>query len=287
MEKMGVVGVIGAGMMGAEIALCFAMHGSTVLLKDVSLALAEAGKKRLEKITDKWVHKGRMTSDDRTQVMERIRPLGDYSGFEKAEIVIEAVIEDVKVKGATYRDLEEVCGKECIFASNTSSLSISTLASFSKRPERFVGMHFFSPASVMKLIEVVPGIGTSQETAARAIEIGRSIDKEPVRVSDRAGFVINRLLFAFFNEAWRIVDEGVATPADVDKAVKLGLNHPNGVFEGQDFVGLDLALAVTTSLQEEFGDRFRPAPILKRMVAAGQVGRKAKKGWFDYGTEGK
>jgi 3-hydroxybutyryl-CoA dehydrogenase len=286
MEEARSVGVVGAGMMGAEIALCFAVHGSTVLLKDVSLALAEAGKGRAEKIANRWVEKGRMASEERSKVLERIRPLDGYSGFEKAKIVIEAATENEEAKGVIYKGLEAVCDEECIFASNTSSLSISGLATYSMRSEKFLGLHFFSPASVMKLIEVIPGIDTSEETIAKAMEIGRSIGKEPIRVSDRAGFVVNRLLFAFFNEAWRIVDEGVATPADVDRAVKLGLNHPFGIFEGQDVVGLDLALTVTTSLQEEYGDRFRPSPLLRRMVAAGHVGRKAKKGWFDYRTKG-
>lgn len=286
MEEASNVGVVGAGMMGAEIALCFALHGSTVLLKDVSLDLAETGRGRVERILGRWVEKGRMASEERPSVVERILPVATYAGFEKAEIVIEAVVEQADVKGRTYKELDDICDENCIFATNTSSIPISRLAAYTKRPEKFVGMHFFSPASVMKLIEVIAGIETSEEAMAKAMQIARSINKEPIRVADCAGFVVNRLLFAYFNEAWRIVNEGVATPADVDRAVKFGLNHPVGIFESQDVVGLDLALAVTGVLQEEYGDRFRPSPILKRMVEAGHIGRKAKKGWFDYRTKG-
>jgi 3-hydroxybutyryl-CoA dehydrogenase len=147
-------------------------------------------------------------------------------------------------------------------------------------------MHFFSPASIMKLVEVIPGLDTSEETIGKTMDIIREIGKEPIRVADRAGFLVNRLLFAFFNEAWRVVNEGAATPEDIDKAVKLGLGHPVGIFQLQDLVGLDNALAVSNILYEEYGERFKPSPLLKRKVAAKHIGRKAKRGWFDYGTEG-
>ncbi len=286
METLKNVGVVGAGMMGAEIALCFALGGSMVVLKDAKLELATAGRGKAERVLGRWVEKGRMTSEERTKVINRILPVATYEGFEKAEIVIEAVVEQAEVKGKVYKELNAVCNADCIIATNTSSIPISRLAAFSMRPEKFIGMHFFSPASVMKLVEVIPGSGTGEETIAKAIMIARSINKEPIRVADCAGFVVNRLLFAFFNEAWRIVAEGVATPADVDKAVKFGLNHPVGIFDSQDLVGLDLALAVTGMLQEEYGERFRPSPILKRKVEAGHIGRKAQRGWFDYRAEG-
>ncbi|MGD0661855.1 MAG: 3-hydroxyacyl-CoA dehydrogenase family protein [Syntrophorhabdales bacterium] len=286
MEEVNSVGVVGAGMMGAEIALCFAIHGSTVSLKDVSLDLAKAGRDRVERILGKWVEKGRMASEERPSIVERILPVATYAGFENAQIVVEAVVEQAEVKGKIYEELDGICDQNCIFATNTSSIPISRLAAYTKRPERFVGMHFFSPASVMKLIEVIAGIQTGEEAVAKVMEMARSINKEPIRVADCAGFVVNRLLFAYFNEAWRMVNEGVATPVDIDRAVKFGLNHPVGIFESQDVVGLDLALAVTTVLQGEYGDRFMPAPVLKRKVEAGHIGRKAKKGWFDYRTKG-
>lgn len=286
METVKDVGVVGAGMMGAEIALCFALSGSKVLLKDASLELAAAGRAKAERVLGRWVQKGRIASEEQTKVIDRIVPVATYEGFEKAEIVIEAVVEQAEVKKTVYKELGAVCNADCIIATNTSSIPISRLAASTARPDKFIGLHFFSPASVMKLVEVIPGMGTGEETAIRATAIVRSINKEPIRVADCAGFVVNRLLFAFFNEAWRIVYEGVASPADIDKAVKLGLNHPVGIFDSQDLVGIDLAFAVTSMLQEEYGDRFRPPPILKRKVEAGHTGRKASKGWFDYPAKG-
>jgi len=268
--------------MGAEIALSFALQGSRVLLKDIRRDLAETGKGRIGNILTKWGEKGKIDPDAIGKVLERVFPQEDYSGFEAVDLVIEAVLEEAELKGQVYRQVEEVCRHDCIIASNTSTIPITKLAAYTKRPDRFIGMHFFSPASVMKLVEVIPGLWTGEDTVRKASDAVRAIGKEPVRVKDCAGFLVNRLLFAFFNEAWRIVDEGVATPEDVDKAVKLGLNHPVGIFQGQDLVGLDLALANTLILQEEYGERYRPAPILRRKVAAGHLGRKTKRGWFNY-----
>ena len=282
MEHVKIVGILGAGMMGAEIALSFALQGAEALMKDVSLDLAEAGKKRLAGIVEKWEEKGKMEKGKGQKAVHLIRAQDDYSGFEDADLIIEAVLEDVDIKSKAFRELDAVCKPACIFASNTSSIPISQLAANTTRPDRFVGMHFFSPASIMKLVEVVPGLDTSEETTLKAMDIVREIQKEPVRVSDCAGFMVNRLLFAFFNEAWRIVEEGVATPEDVDKAVKLGLGHPVGIFWMQDLVSLDNALAVSNILYEEYGERFKPSPLLKRKVAAGHLGRKTQRGWFDY-----
>lgn len=276
------VAVVGAGMMGAEIALSFALKGTSVLLKDVSLDIAAAGKKRIEGVLSKWKAKGKIENEGIHGVLAHVIPRGDYGGFEEPDLVIEAAFEDLEIKSKVFRELDEVCRGDCIFASNTSSIPITQLAATTSRPGLFVGMHFFSPASVMKLVEVIPGLDTSDQTTAKVMDIVRQIDKEPIKVKDRAGFLVNRLLFAFFNEAWRIVEEGAATPEDIDKAVKLGLGHPVGIFQMQDLVGIDNALAVTGILQEEYGERFKPAPVLKRKVAANHIGRKTKKGWFDY-----
>lgn len=284
MEKLKRVAVVGAGMMGAEIALCFALHDITVLLKDLSLDLATAGKSRIEGILTKWEEKGKIEHEESRKTAERTLPQIDYSGYDEVDLVVEAVIEEVQAKRQVFSELDEVCRQDCIFATNTSSISITRLAGYTTRPDRFIGMHFFSPASIMKLIEVIPGLDTAEDTIQKTMDIARKIGKEPVRVSDCAGFVVNRLLFAFFNEAWRIVDEGVATLEDIDKAVKLGLGHPVGIFQMQDLVGLDLTMAVTNILYEEYGERFKPSPLLKRKVAANHLGRKVKRGWFDYRT---
>ena len=209
-------------------------------------------------------------------------PQDDYSGFNELDLVIEAALEDIDIKHKVFMELDEVCNERCLFASNTSSIPITKLAAGTSRPGLFIGMHFFSPASVMNLVEVIPGLDTSEITIGKAMDITREIGKEPVRVADRAGFLVNRLLFAFFNEAWRVVNEGAASPEDIDKAVKLGLGHAVGIFQLQDLVGLDNALSVSTILWEEYGERFKPSPILKRKVAANHIGRKVKKGWFGY-----
>jgi 3-hydroxybutyryl-CoA dehydrogenase len=282
MDTLSKVGVIGAGMMGAEITLSFALHGSVVLLKDISLDLSMAGKSRLEGILASWEEKGKIESDGRRKAIERVIPQDDYTGFDKVDLVVEAALEDIEIKRQVFSELDKVSKKDCIFATNTSSIPITQLAASTSRPDRFIGMHFFSPASIMKLVEVIPGVDTSEDTIGKTMDIVREIGKEPVRVVDRAGFLVNRLLFAFFNEAWRIVNEGVATPEDIDKAVKLGLGHPVGIFQMQDLVGLDNALAVSNILYEEYGERFKPSPLLKRKVAANHNGKRVKKGWFDY-----
>lgn len=282
MNTIDKVAVVGAGMMGSEIALCFALYGADVILKDISLDLSMAGKQKIEGILTKWEEKGKIDSEKRTKTIDLIIPQDDYSGFDDVDLVIEAALEDIKIKNKVFEELEESSKEDCIFATNTSSIPITQLAAGTSRPDRFTGMHFFSPASVMKLVEVIPGLDTSADTIDKVMEIVREIEKEPVRVADRAGFLVNRLLFAFFNEAWRMVNEGSATPEDIDKAVKLGLGHPLGIFQMQDLVGLDNALYVTGVLSDEYGERFKPPPILKRKVAANHIGRKTKKGWFDY-----
>ena len=278
------VAIVGAGMMGAEIALSFALHDSRVLLKDVNLNLSMAGKRRIEGIFSQWEIKGKIKPEVSKKAIGRIIAQEDYSGFDEVDLVVEAAIEEIGIKHRVFSELDDICKQECIFASNTSSIPITQLAASTSRPTLFIGMHFFSPASVMKLVEVIPGLDTSEETIGKTMDIVREIGKEPIRVADRAGFLVNRLLFALFNEAWRVVNEGAATPEDIDKAVKLGLGHPVGIFQLQDLVGLDNALAVSNILYEEYGERFKPSPLLKRKVAAKQIGKKAKRGWFDYGS---
>jgi 3-hydroxybutyryl-CoA dehydrogenase len=274
--------VVGAGMMGAEIALSFALRGAEVLLKDINLDLAKGGKNRIEGILAKWTVKGKIEKEEIGKVLGRIIPQDDYTGFDAVDLVVEAALEDLEIKRQVFREIDEVGKKNCIFATNTSSIPITQLAASTPRSDRFIGMHFFSPASIMKLVEVIPGLDTSEDTIQKTMDIVREIDKEPIRVPDCAGFLVNRLLFAFFNEAWRMVNEGAATPEDIDKAVKLGLGHPVGIFQMQDLVGLDNALAISNILYEEYGERYKPSPLLKRKVAANHIGKKVKKGWYDY-----
>jgi 3-hydroxybutyryl-CoA dehydrogenase len=274
--------VIGAGMMGAEIALCFASSEIEVILKDINMDFANSGKKRVEGIIAKWQEKGKISQEQRAKVLGSITPSADYAGFGDVDLVVEAALEDFKIKTQVFQELDKSCKKECIFSTNTSSIPVAQLAAVTTRPDRFIGMHFFSPASVMKLVEVIPGLDTSAETFEKVMNISREIGKEPVKAPDCAGFIVNRLLFAFFNEAWRMVNEGSATPEDIDKAVKSGLGHPVGIFQMQDLVGLDNAVAVSGILYDEYGERFKAAPILKRKVAAKHWGRKTGKGWYDY-----
>jgi 3-hydroxybutyryl-CoA dehydrogenase len=284
MDTLTKAAVVGAGMMGAEIALSFAVHGAEVILKDINLDLAKGGKKRVEGILAKWTEKGEIEKEEVEKVLGRIIPQDDYSGFEAVDLVIEAALEDFTIKSQVFKELDNVCKQECIFATNTSSIPVAQLAAVTSRVDHFIGMHFFSPASIMKLVEVIPGLDTSEETTSKSMAIAREIGKEPIQAPDCAGFLINRLLFAFYNEAWRMVNEGAATPEDIDKAVKLGLGHPVGIFQMQDLVGLDNALAISNILYEEYGERYKPSPLLKRKVAANHIGKKVKKGWYDYST---
>lgn len=282
MELIKNIGVVGAGMMGAEIALTFALSGTKVLLKDITLDLAETGKRKLGGVLKKWQEKGGIDTSKSAKAMDLIIPQDSYNAFDGVNLIIEAVIEEIEIKGSVFRELDKICKPDCIFASNTSSISISRLATFTSRKDRFIGMHFFSPASVMKLVEVIPGLDTAEDTTNRIIEVVREIGKEPIRVKDCAGFVVNRLLFSYFCEAWRIVSEGIASPEDIDKAVKLGLGYPAGIFQMQDLIGLDLTLEVCNTLYEEYGERFKPSPLLKRKVASNHLGKKTKRGWLDY-----
>jgi 3-hydroxybutyryl-CoA dehydrogenase len=274
--------VIGAGMMGAEIALCFASSGMEVVLKDINMDFANSGKKRIEGIVAKLQEKGKVSPEEATKIIGRITPTDIYDGFGDVDLVVEAALEVFDIKKQVFQDLDKACKAECIFATNTSSIPVAQLAATISRPDRFLGMHFFSPASIMKLVEVIPGLDTSAETMSKVMTISTEIGKEPVKAPDCAGFIVNRLLFAFFNEAWKMVNEGSATPEDIDKAVKLGLGHPVGPFQMQDLVSLDNALSVTNILFEEYGERFKAAPVLKRKVAANHCGRKVGKGWYDY-----
>lgn len=278
------IGILGAGMMGAQIALCFAVNGFDVVMKDSDLSLAEKGKKRLEKTFDKAVEKGRLSSDQRDEALNRIVPADDYGSFGDAELVIEAVFEDVELKKRLLGETDAACAPGCIIATNTSSIPITLLATSVKkdRRPRFAGAHFFAPAFIMKLVEVIPGLETSPETLDYLLNACRSVGKTPIPIKDTAGFVVNRVLFAMFNEAVRLVDEGVASCEDIDAACRLGLGHPLGPFALMDMADLSMAVSVGAILKEAHGDRFRFGNALKQRVYAGHLGRKSGQGWYSY-----
>lgn len=278
------VGIVGAGMMGSEIGLCFAMAGKTVILNDIKPELAENGKSKQETILRKNVEKGKLTEEQKNQILSRVQTSADLADLKDCDLIIEAAAEIVDVKQSIFRTLDRECKKETILASNTSSISITKLAECltEERKLNFSGMHYFSPASKMKLVEVIPTKFTSNETVQKIRAAAQEIGKDPITVKDVPGFVVNRMLNIFFIEAIRLLEENVASKEDIDKACKLGLGHPVGPIELLDITGLDLNLYVHTILREAYGDRFEPQPLLKEMVEEGRLGKKVKHGFYDY-----
>lgn len=278
------VGVVGAGLMGSEIALVFALAGKDVLLNDVSAERLGRALDSLGRVLDRGAQRGFYGAEQKESALARITTTTDLAAYADRDLVIEAVFEDEQVKAETYRKLGAICSAECILASNTSSISISVLASHVEpaRRARFLGTHFFSPVSRMKLVEVIPGLDTSEATVETAMQVCREAGKTPIKVRDVVGFAVNRVLHAFMIEAVRLVEEGVATPQDIDLACKLGLGHPIGPFELMDATQNSLSLQVQNILREAYGERFHPRPLLKQMVQAGYNGKRAGRGWYRY-----
>lgn len=287
--KIKKVGVVGAGMMGAEIALCFAKAGFEVVLGDVTKETAVKGKGRQETILDKSIKKGKFAPDKKEIVLNKVFPTGSLDDMADCDFVIEAVLEVLEIKTDIYKKLDNICKEECIIASNTSSISITKLAAAAgqKRAGKFIGTHFNSPASIMKLVEVIPGELTDQATIETTIELLYVIEKEPIKVKDVTGFALNRLFHVFSAEACRLLDEGVASAEDIDKVCVYGLGHPVGIFKLLDYMGHDLNIRVDQILFEAYGERFRPSPAMQRLVDAGLLGRKTGKGFHDYTDETK
>lgn len=281
------VAILGAGTMGAQIGLCFAVAGSTVVLKEPKLEMAEKGKALLEKILDKAIKKGRLNKELREEILERLIPAADYELFGDADLVIEAVFENVKLKKELLAEVDKVCNPGCIIASNTSSIPITLLATSVAKERRplFIGAHFFAPAFIMQLVEIIPGLETAEETTAEVLGLCEKIGKKPVRVKDTAGFVVNRLLFAFFAEAVRLLDEGVASCEDIDIACRLGLGHPMGPFALMDMADMTMALDIGNLLKDAHGDRFRFGTALHQKVYAEHMGRRSGQGWHKYGKD--
>ena len=274
--------VIGAGTMGWGIAQVFATAGYSVALCDRDISFAEKGKSAMSAGLKKLVDREKIKSDEADRILSNVTPY-EIDNIPQCSLVIEAIYEDMGVKKELFKKLEGLLPDDAVFATNTSSLSITELAGCLKDPSRVVGMHFFNPAVVMKLVEVIGGAHTDEKVTDRIVAISEEIGKTPVRVNESAGFVVNRLLIPMINEAVSVFAEGVSSAADIDTAMKLGANHPLGPLSLGDLVGLDVCLAIMEVLQSETGDdKYRPHPLLKKMVRAGKLGRKSKEGFFKY-----
>lgn len=280
MEK---IFVLGAGTMGSGIAQTFAQKGYEVIIRDIKDEFVDKGLEGINKGLTKLVSKGKMTEEEKEDILSRISGTTDMTMAEDCDLIIEAAVEKMDIKKQIFSELDKICKEETILASNTSSLSITEVASATNRPDRVIGMHFFNPAPVMKLVEVIKGMATSQDTFNKVKELAVAIGKEPVEVAEAPGFVVNRILIPMINEAFGIMAEGIACPEDIDKAMMLGANHPMGPLALGDLVGLDVCLAIMDVLYKETGDsKYRAHSLMRKYVRAGWLGRKTRKGVYDY-----
>ncbi|MBQ2063730.1 MAG: 3-hydroxybutyryl-CoA dehydrogenase [Firmicutes bacterium] len=277
------IGVLGTGTMGAGIIQVLAQNGYEVYMRARRQTSVDGGMAKIEKNLSKMVAKEKITEDQKAEIMGRIHGSTDIEVVKDVDLVIEAALEEMESKKALLAQLDELVRDDVIIATNTSSLSITELASATKRPDKIIGMHFFNPVPVMKLVEIIKGLATSDETKDTILELTKALGKTPVEVEEAPGFVVNRILIPMINEAAGILADGVADAEGIDAAMKLGANHPMGPLALGDLIGLDVCLAIMNVLYEEFGDpKYRPHPLLKKMVRAGKLGMKSGEGFFKY-----
>lgn len=280
MEK---IFVIGAGTMGAGIVQAFAQKGYEVIVRDIKDEFVDRGIAGINKGLTKLVSKGKITEEDKEAVLSKITGTTDLGMAADCDLVIEAAVENMEIKKQIFAELDKICKEETILASNTSSLSITEVASATNRPDRVIGMHFFNPATIMKLVEVIRGMATSQETFDKVKAMSEAIGKTPVEVAEAPGFVVNRILIPMINEAVGIYAEGIASVEDIDTSMKLGANHPMGPLALGDLIGLDVCLAIMDVLLKETGDsKYRAHSLLRKYVRAGWLGRKTGRGFYNY-----
>ena len=286
MNQIEKVGVLGGGLMGSGIAQVSAAAGFPTIVREVSELLSEKSRAGIAKMLNKGIERGKVTEGQRDTTLGNLTFTTDVGAMKECDIVIEAVVEDLDLKNALWKELNAVCPPETIFASNTSSLTIAAMAAACGRPERMLGLHFFNPVPLMKLVEVVKTITTSDETANAAFDFVKRLGKEPIRAKDNSGFVVNLLLVPYMIDAINALESNVASVEDIDKGMQLGAGYPMGPFTLLDFVGLDTTYKIAEIMFDEYREkRYAPPPLLKRMVMAGMYGRKSGKGFYDYSQD--